>query len=395
MTPLVLHDLQDAQIFALAQAAGRAGLVVDGMGQPLEPWMRASRYVRHIHEVPSLPHLTRSLYAWYLRGTGLSGVWLPCTEEVAAFTVRYRGLLEKMGLGFLAPDEDAFRRAARREAPEVAGLVRPFSAWMRMAQLLGEEGASLPYPLFVRPGPAMARRVEHHAALMAFLRELGGERRPEAEVHVQADASGESRRLAAAIVLADGRGRAVRVFTARLLRVAQEGFGVVRAARAERIPELAEAACMLAEALAWRGFLALRANQTPDGRWHLLDLCPYLPADVAVLAEADGAGLVRAYHALVCDASLRLSCAALQRGQAEYRRMLATAFYPPDWAVPAVPGESWLRRGMRFVRAFGDAWRAPERVCLGAWDRRDLRASLAVVGRTLHNVWRHHRHGAG
>lgn len=388
MTPLVLHDLQDSQIFALAQAAGRAGLVVDGTSEPVEPWARKSRYVRRVHRVPCLSDLTRSMYAWHIKQTGLAGVWLACTDDVADFTARYRGFLEKAGMRLLAPEPEALDAVARRAYPETPGLVAPFSAWMPAGDLLGAKATELPYPLIVKLARGLYRRADGPEELAAFLRELGGEKHPEVEVYVQGFVSGEVARMASAIVLCDADGRAVRVFTARRLRVAPTAygwFGETLAARAEWLPELAEAACALAEQLGWRGFLEVEAKQGPDGRWHLLEVNPRI-SGWGALAEADGAGLLRAYH-MLCTEAPRLARAALQRDRAEYVRVIATVYHDPDWAVPTAPGDTRLARARRLVATLARAWRAPDRVCLGAWDARDLTASLALAARTVRRVW--------
>ena len=380
MTPFVLHDLMDEDFFALAQAAGRAGFVVDGTSEEEAPWLHASRYLRRVVRMPSLAHTTRSMYAWHLKQSGLGGVWLACSEAVLGFTASYRGFLEKAGMRFLAPDAEVYERIVRRDYPDAPGLAKPFAAQLRVEALLGEEGKRLAYPIVVKPARGLCYRVEDHAGLRALLQEVGADKRPEGALYVQRYVPGEDARVAVAVVLCDAASRPVRVFTARRLRAFHGPMGRLGgmvAARAEWIGELAEAACALAEAAAWRGFLEVEAKQGPDGAWHLIEVHPRVSA-WTVLAEADGAGLLRAYYAL-CTEGTRLSWASLQRNQAEYARALALR-RPPAWR-----GRSEL------VAMLARALRTPDRFCIGAWDAHDLRASSLLAWR----AWRAPRRKKG
>ncbi len=385
--PFVLHDLQDSQIYALAQAAGRAGFEVVGTTNPEEPWVRRSKYVREAYAMPCLSDLTASMYAYYLKQTGLSGVWLPCTDDLAEFTARYRGFLEKMGMRFLAPAPEAVARVFAKEFPEVEGLVRPWGGEVRVASLY-EEASKLPYPLILKAVRGHYRLIRDPEALVRVLDALQAREHPEETLAIEAYVPGEVPRMASAIVLCDGEGRAVRGFTARRLRAAKAGdglFGETTAARAEWIPELWEAAASLMEALGWRGFAEVECKQGLDGRWYLLEVNPRI-SGWGVLAEADGAGLLAAYHAL-CAEGARLEPAVLQRSRARYVRVIATVYHDPDWAVPTEPQDSLMRRARRLAQAVWAKLRDPAWVSLGAWDAWDLKASLWLLGRTIRRVW--------
>ena len=136
----------------------------------------------------------------------------------------------------LAPEPEALDAVARRAYPETPGLVAPFSAWMPAGDLLGAKATELPYPLIVKLARGLYRRADGPEELAAFLRELGGEKHPEVEVYVQGFVPGEVARMASAIVLCDADGRAVRVFTARRLRVAPTAYGWFGETLAARSP---------------------------------------------------------------------------------------------------------------------------------------------------------------
>jgi len=388
MTPFVFHDLQDSQIFALAQAAGRAGFVVDGTTQPMEPWVQRSRWIRRAYAIPCLSDVTKSLYALQLKQTGLSGVWLACTDDVLEFTVHYRSFLEKMGMRFLAPSQRALQRVWQRALPEASGLKIPWSAEVPARELM-QKADGLAYPLIVKLVRNDYRIVQDPDALRRYLAELGAEDEEELKIPLQQFVPGPIDAMASAIVLCDTRHRAVRVFTARRLRACKAGdgfFGETTAARAEWIPELADAACRLLEALGWQGFAEVEAKQGPDGCWYLLEVNPRI-SGWACLAEADGAGLLRAYYELCTNPELQLQRAALQRNEAEYIRLVATVYHEPDWGVETQPNDGWLGRIGRALKSWARSLRHPDRVVLGAWDWQDLAASWLLLRRSVRRVW--------
>jgi len=88
--PLVIHDLQDSQMFALAQAAGRAGIPVSGSSWPMEPWVESSVYVQKSVEMRCLSEVISGSYARQWKLSNLQGVWLPCVDDSAQFTAKYK-----------------------------------------------------------------------------------------------------------------------------------------------------------------------------------------------------------------------------------------------------------------------------------------------------------------
>jgi len=386
--PLIIHDLQDSQLFALAQAAGRAGIPVEGTCQPEEPWIRSSRYVRKAVTMPCLNEVTSSIYALNLRNAGLSGVWLPCTDDMAAFTARYRALLEKLGMRFLIADSDTvYRSQDFEQLPAVPGLGKPFGGMFTVADTY----ARLPefdYPLLVKTQRSAYQRIDSAADFEAYLDANQGREYADMGIEIQSYIPGEVNRMASAIMLLDGDSRVVRGFTGRRLRVEPTKFGPfgeTTAARAEWIPELYEGASELLTSLGWQGFAEVECKQDSDGRWQLMEVNPRL-SGWSCLAEADGAGLLAAYHRICADGA-KLEEACLQRSQAEYVRVIATCYHDPDWAATTVADDSGIKRLRRLFSALRREMKHPDTVSLGAWDRRDLRASLQLLRHTIRRLW--------
>jgi hypothetical protein len=98
------------------------------------------------------------------------------------------------------------------------------------------------------------------------------------------------------------------------------------------------------------------------------------------LAEADGAGFLQAYHRL-CTDDLVLEEACLQRSRTAYRRLIATCYHEPDWAACTSPRQGRWRTLGRTLAAIRAGRRQPMQ--FGAWDGRDLRASLGLLRRSI------------
>jgi len=386
--PLVIHDLQDSQMFALAQAAGRAGLKVQGTCQPMESWLKHSRYIDKVAEMACLGDVNSSVYALNLRNAQLSGVWLPCTDDLVEFTARYQPLLKNIGMQFLSPSEDQFMMTRHyHRLPEVQGLDRLFGGAIGVASLY-ENISSLPYPLMIKAERGLYHTIDSEEEFKRFLEQHGGEKHLEDVLHVQAWVAGVVQRMASAMLLFDDDSRPVRGFTGRRQRVvptAYGRFGETTAAQAEWIPELYEGAVELLQAMKWKGFAEVECKQAEDGRWKILEINPRL-SGWTCLAEADGAGFLAAYHRICAEGTV-LEEACLQRSKASYRRLIGTCYHDPDWAVATEENDSIGKRIARLWYAVKAYRAAPNEVSLGAWDGQDLRASLALLWRTVWRVW--------
>ncbi|MDQ7010703.1 MAG: hypothetical protein Q9M29_02675, partial [Mariprofundaceae bacterium] len=89
-----------------------------------------------------------------------------------------------------------------------------------------------------------------------------------------------------------------------------------------------------------------------------------------------------------CSEGARLDEACLQRSRAEYVRMIGTCYHDPDWDAEVLRCRG-LRRKLREALT---AWRLYRRkkpeISLGAWDPRDLQASLRIAWRSIVRVWK-------
>lgn len=387
--PLVIHDLQDSQMFALAQAAGRAGLPVVGTSWPVEPWVKKSRYVQKAVALPCLGEVVSGVYAMNLKKSGLKGVWLPCVDDMAGFTAEYAPFLSNIGMRFLSADPETIERAITTHELPVRGMIRIPDGEMLNMQDLYDGKCRCAFPLMLKTRRNGFMRVDDAASLRQILQpQIEAGHGGQMEI-VQRYIAGSVERMASAIVLFDDESRPVRGFTGRRLRVAQTHFGAfgeTTAARAEWIPELYEGACELLSHLGWRGFAEVECKQDENGAWQLMEINPRL-SGWTCLAEADGAGFLQAYYR-ICSEEARLDEACLQRSRAEYVRMIGTCYHDPDWDA-----ETPRCRGLRRkVREAVVAWRLYHRkkpeISLGAWDGRDLQASLRIAWRSIVRAWK-------
>lgn len=375
-------------MFALAQAAGRAGLAVEGTCQPQEPWIIQSRYIGRAIEMPCLGDVNHSVYGLNLRNSGLSGVWLPCTDDLAAFTARYSPLLKHMGMTFLSPSESQLETAQQYHLlPDIKGLDKLFGGDIQVASLY-ENIEQLPYPLIVKAERWNYHIVDTATDFLTFLNENNGKKHVDQSLYVQAWVAGDVHRMASAIVLFDQDSRPVRGFTARRQRVAPTSggaFGESTAVISEWIPELYDGAVELLSAIGWQGFAEVECKQAADGRWKILEVNPRL-SGWSCLAEADGAGLLQAYHH-ICAYGSHLQEACLQRNDTHYARLIASCYHDPDWGVATHEGDTKWRRIKRLWNIIQAHQKRPTEWSLGAWDGDDLRASLALLRRSIHRVW--------
>jgi len=386
--PLIIHDLQDSQMFSLAQAAGRAGIRVEGTCHPFEPWLKASQYIDRAVELTCLEYVTSSAYALNLRNSGLSGVWLPCSDDLVEFTARYRPLLEHMGMRFLSPNEEQYEMTQQYHLlPEVKGLEKTFGGDVQVSSLY-ENIDDLPYPLIIKAQRWKYHIIDNAADFLTFLDHHQGKEHQEDSLCLQSWIEGGIERMASAILLFDANGHVVRGFTGRRQRVAPtpDGtFGESTAVKAEWIPELYDGAVELLTAMKWQGFAEVECKQAPDGKWYVMEINPRL-SGWACLAEVDGAGMLQAYYDM-CAHGAVLEEACLQRSDSRYVRMITTCYHDPDWAVSTEENDTIWNRIKRIVYTLREYRKDPTRFSLGAWDGQDLRASLYLLRRTIRRVW--------
>ena len=370
-------------MFALAQAAGRAGIPVSGSSWPMEPWVESSVYVQHSVEMRCLSEVIAGMYARQWKLSGLQGVWLPCVDDSAQFTAKYKDFFASIGMQFLTPTLEAMEKAVDLE--QLADVSSLKVARMRsvFAHDLLESLDAEHFPLMIKSTRNAFQKFDDAESLRQFI--LSNE---EAAVYrIQDYIEGETSAMASAIVLFDADSRPVRGFTGRRLNVAQTKFGPfgeTLAAKAEWIPALYEGACELLSALQWQGFAEVECKQAPNGDWYVMEINPRV-SGWTCLAEADGAGLLSAYYQL-CSQEVRLEEACLQHSKADYVRMVATCYHDPEWDAPEYKG-IWKKCKRLCVLLMEYREKHPQRL-LGAWDGRDLKASLQIAWRTVYRVFK-------
>ncbi|MDX8397066.1 MAG: hypothetical protein R8K49_01975 [Mariprofundaceae bacterium] len=381
--PLVIHDLQDSQMFALAQAAGRSGLSVSGTSWPMEGWVENSVYIDQCIEMRCLSEVITAHYARELKLWGVCGVWLPCVDDVAEFTAKYQKFLENIGMRFLVPSLEVMDKVTQtHQLHGVEGLsIAPMQQLSSEALL--EQASSLQFPIMIKNQRNRFQKIDNEKLLRGFLLRQSGV----LEHRVQTYIEGQINRMASVIILFDRDSRPVRGFTARRLSVADTRygpFGETLSARAEWIPELYEAASKLLGSLAWQGFAEVECKQAADGLWYVLEINPRL-SGWTCLAEADGAGLLQAYYQL-CAQDKFLDEACLQHSKTNYRRMIATCYHDPEWDALAYRG---IWKKISYIRLWLRGYRKPLAWNIyGAWDSRDLKASMMIAWRSVYRVWK-------
>lgn len=385
--PMIIHDLHDSQMFAIAQAAGRAGISIEGTFWPMEPWGEKSRYIRNRVVLPCLGEQLKGTYALSLKNSGFSGVWLPCVDDMADFTARYQELLRSIGFKFITADAESIASAFATESlPETSILKVAPMRLIRIAELY-EKAERETFPLMIKSVRDNFRKFDNAQSLRAFLEE-GLEQYGEGDHRVQQYIEGGVEKMASAILLFDDQSRPVRGFTGRRLRVADTHFGPygeTTAAKAEWIPELYEGARELLSALHWKGFAEVECKQGEDGYWYVMEINPRL-SGWTPLAEADGAGLIAAYYQM-CSAGVKLEEACLQRSKAEYVRMIATSYHDPDWAVERQGNRSLISQIGNLISTIMFYRKRRPDMLLGAWDDLDLPASFAIFHSTVKRFW--------
>jgi len=378
--PLIINDVHDAQMFALAQAAGRAGIPVVGTSPVAALWAEASCYVDRLVELPD----TNSVYAGFLMRTierlNLSGVWVPAYEDMAKFTAIYRDVLKKQGLKLLSVDEAGYEAADVARLKGARGGLKLPATWSVAWQELCDHADAFAYPCLLKVFRNDHVRLDNAEAMRRHAKAYATEHKPDEQLTVQQWIEGDVTRMATAMLLFDVDSRPVRGFTGRRLRVASARFGPfgeTTAAQAEWIPELYEGACELMAALHWQGFAEVECKQGPDGVWYLLEINRRASGWMCA-AEADGAGMLQAYYR-ICSEGVKLEECVLQRSNTRYMRMVGNDYHVPDWFAGSLPAGSRQKRFRRFLHAMLDYRKTPDSICMGAWDRRDKRANREML----------------
>lgn len=364
--PFVFHDLQDSQIFSLAQKAGQQGYAVHGLVQNSQyaPWVRCSRYIQHYIESPSLGDINAGLYALNLKKHKFNGVFVPVVDDIADLLAEYAPLLRKNGLRFLTPQPEQIKQINTFYLQQWEGRLRiPQTAYCSGEDILST-AKNIGFPVILKSYRDGFITFDSEKTLQQWFEQT--EAYPFHFVQrVQRYIQGETNTMATAMLLFDAQSRPVRGFTARRLAVVHTQFGPfgeTLAAQAEWMPDLYDAAVELLSAIGWVGFAEVECKQDKHGVWHLLEINPRL-SGWSCLAEADGAGLLSAYHQLCTeDAKLEPSC--LQHSTTHYQRIIASSLHQPDW--------SRLKKS-----TYKTMLSYPENQCFGAWDKEDKRANKA------------------
>ncbi len=388
--PLIIPDLQDSQMFALAQAAGRAGIPVSGTCWQMEPWAMKSKYLHNVVEMPCLSYVSESMYALQWKESGLAGVWLPCVDDITSFTAKYHELLTNAGMRFICPDSEMINRAELIHHEKFSGILQLPESFTEKVGLLYKEADHFNYPLMLKSQRNHFVCFDSAKMLRDFFDKHDMLKRPDTESTLQYYVKGDVSRMATAMVLFDGDGEVVRGFTGRRLKVEKTRFGPfgeTLAAKAEWIPELYEGAVELLSAIGWKGFAEVECKQDESGQWHVLEINPRV-SGWTCLAEVDGAGFLSAYYQM-CVENVKLEEACLQRSKAEYQRLVATSYHTPVWIEGNSEDEPMTTRLKPLIRMMVGAYEPT--LSFGAWDRYDLNASIFILWRTLKRAWNNYR----
>ena len=373
--PFIFHNLQDSQVFALAQQAGKLGYDVQGFIKDIEeaPWVKQSQYISRYAPTPNLGEINAGSYALNIKKSGLEGVFVPLVDDIAEMLAEYAPLLRKYGMRFLTVHPTILEQSNTYYLQQYQGKLNiPRTAYCNGDALL-QTAIDIGFPIILKSFRFGFIRFDTSSDMQKWLNN-----QEDYPLHlvqrVQQYIPGAIRNMATALLLFDKESRPVRGFTARRIRVAETmygSFGETVAAQAEWIPELYDAAANLLSQLGWVGFAEVECKQDEKGAWHLLEINPRL-SGWSCFAEADGAGLLPAYYHLNTeDKALEPAC--LQRSTTTYSRMIASTMHEPDW-------ENFNHQTYKAMLTF------PENTCFGAWDKDDPQANRAWVSLMLQRV---------
>ncbi|MDX8388075.1 MAG: hypothetical protein R8M46_06030 [Ghiorsea sp.] len=383
--PLIIHDIQNSQTFALLQAAGRAGLPISATTNPMCSWAAQSTYINTCVELPSLSEVGAGLYIVGLKRNKLKGVWFTSMDDAAKFTAKHQDTLKKSGLSFITSDIDTIHQAL-----DTYNLPDNNNVKIAPTQLVEESDIpnianNLDYPVFIKSSRDQFRKFDNPNHLTTFFSEYDIPCYKDDKHRIQKFIEGDVSRMATAMLLFDEQGKPVRGFTGRRTQVSYTHFGPfgeTTAAKAEWIPELYEGARDLLMAIGWKGFAEVECKQAADGQWYVLEVNPRL-SGWACLAETDGAGFLQAYYSL-CTSQLQLNEACLQRSKTQYARISGAGGHLPSWY-----NTQGIKERLRVIyRLFKDAKSQQPHFTLGAWDKRDRRASFAIFWYTFKDLIR-------
>ena len=366
--PFIFHDLQDSQIFAMAQAAGRAGFDAQGTVQSLKaaPWVKHSRYISHVEEMPSLGDVNKGLFALNLKKSGLSGVLVPMVDDIAQLLAEFAPLLRKNGLSFLTVHPEQIDMCDLTALQQWQGKLRVPNTLYCHGESMLKAAESIGFPVIFKSFRDGFIRFENQQNLAQWLESQSAKDYPfHLQQRVQQYVAGETTQLASVVLLFGAEGKPIRGFTARRIRVTQTlygPFGETLAAQAEWLPDLYEAAVELMSAIGWVGFAEVECKQDINGTWWLIEINPRL-SGWSCLAEADGAGFLQAYHHL-CTEDKPLQEACLQRSVTQYSRMVASSRHQPDTVNLS-------------LHTLKKMYQHPNDFLYGAWDKEDGKANRA------------------
>ncbi len=365
--PFIFHDMQDSQMFALAQSAGRAGFKIHGITQSIKeaPWVKHSQFIDEVTELPSLGDVNKGIYALNLKKAGITGVFVPVVDDIADLLAEYAPLLRKNGLSFLTVSPNQIDMCNTIALQQWQGsLWIPPTAYCTGQDLL-KTAIAIGFPIILKSIRDGFITFYNQQSLEIWLETAHTHYPLHLHQRVQRYIQGSTEKMATVLLLFDTQTRPVRGFTARRLRVAQTHygpFGETLAAKAEWLPNLYHAAVELLTAIGWVGFAEVECKQDQNGQWHLLEINPRL-SGWTCLAEADGAGLLQAYYHLnTTNSALEPVC--LQRSQTSYSRMIASSGHQPDW-------ENFQ------YSTYKKMFQHQTQACFGAWDKLDKQANQA------------------
>ncbi|HKJ84026.1 MAG TPA: hypothetical protein VJ961_08430, partial [Mariprofundaceae bacterium] len=193
--PLLVSDIHGSQRFALAQAAGRAGIPVIGAAPHRVPWAERSRYVQRLVRTPDSEETLPGVYASALKRAGVvPAVWLPSYDGSADFTVHYAPFLQQVGLRFLVPDHASLEQRALSRLQAYQGGIRiPFCRTLPW-ETLAQQADDLPYPLLLKTVRNQYALCRNAAELRAHVDRVSGEYDEEESVQAVSYVPGETSR---------------------------------------------------------------------------------------------------------------------------------------------------------------------------------------------------------
>ena len=383
-TPFIFHSIQDSQIFALSQAAGRAGFPILATSRPLAPWGKNSRYFQSCIDMPCLFEVGEGMYTANLKSNDLKGVWLTCMDDVADFTAKHQDALRRNGLQFISPNRDTLHIVSDGHGLHSSSTLQFAPTYLATKDELLNTIQELDYPIMLKSARNYFCVFDHANDLQQTLLSNAIPCYVEDKYRIQKYIDGEVESMATAMLLFDNEGRPIRGFTGRRTDVTPTyfgPFGETTQAKAEWIPELYEGAKDLLQSIGWKGFAEVECKQGPDGQWYVMEINPRL-SGWACLAETDGAGFLQAYHEM-CTNNTRLEEACLQRSQSKYIRLSGTCEHMPAW----LPAEGTFGKIRALLTIFSHYRKHRPNISLGCWDDLDLRASWSVFWFTLKDVF--------